>query len=103
EVDYVNPETGEDVLPTMGFTAMRLAAGTTVAPVLRSISSAFHVVSGSGSTTIDGEKITWGPKDTFTAPVFAAITHEASEDAYIVRIHDRPLQDKLGYYEERPR
>jgi len=27
EVDFVNPETGDDVLPTMGFTAMLLPAG----------------------------------------------------------------------------
>ncbi|QBF33876.1 cupin domain-containing protein [Thalassococcus sp. S3] len=101
ELDYVNPETGEDVLPTMGFTAMMLKAGQVVSPPLRSASAAFHVVKGSGVSRVNGEAITWGPKDTFTAPVFADISHEAGEEAFLVRIHDRPLQDKLGYYEER--
>ena len=50
---------------------------------------------------INGQKVEWGPKDTFTAPVFADIKHEAGSEAFLVRIHDRPLQDKLGYYEER--
>ncbi|SEP54903.1 cupin domain-containing protein [Thalassovita taeanensis] len=103
ELDYVNPETGTDVLPTMGFTAMMIGAGQSEAPPLRSSSAAFHVVKGRGVTMVNGERIEWGPKDTFTAPVFAEITHTATEDAFLVRIHDRPLQDKLGYYEERAR
>jgi len=103
ELDYVNPETGADVLPTMGFTAMLLPGGEVHAPPLRSSSAAFHVVKGQGRSTINGETIEWGPKDTFSAPVFAEITHEAAEEAFFVRIHDRPLQDRLGYYEERAR
>ena len=103
EVDYVNPETGRDVLPTMGFTAMFLPKGAKVAPPLRSSSGAFHVVKGAGKTTVNGKEMAWARKDTFTAPVFAAITHEATEDSFIIRMHDRPLQEKLGYYEERQR
>ena len=103
EVDYINPETGEDVLPAMGFTAMMLDAGGSDLPPLRSCSSAFHVVKGRGRSTIDGKVIEWGPKDTFTAPPFATIDHHANEESFLVRAHDRPLQDKLGYYEERAR
>lgn len=101
ELDYINPETGTDILPAMGFTAMMLPAGQTDSPPLRSASCAFHVVKGSGQTIVNGETITWGPKDTFTAPVFADLTHTADKDSFLVRIHDRPLQEKLGYYEER--
>lgn len=103
EVDFVNPETGADILPTMGFTAMMLAAGETVAPPLRSCSSAFHIVKGTGRSIVNGVEIPWTDKDTFTAPVFAKITHIADTEAFVIRVHDRPLQDKLGYYEERPR
>jgi gentisate 1,2-dioxygenase len=103
ELDFVNPESGEDVLPTLGFTAMMLQAGQKDMPPLRSASCAFHVVRGKGQTIVNGEVITWGPKDTFTAPVFAELTHKADEESFLIRIHDRPLQVKLGYYEERPR
>lgn len=103
EIDYVNPETGQDILPALGFTAMMLTAGQGHEPPLRSCSSAFHVVRGSGRTVVNGQVIDWGPKDTFTAPVFAEITHRANEESFLVRAHDRPLQDKLGYYEERPK
>ena len=103
ELDYINPETGAFALPTMGFTAMRLRGGRAHCPPRRSDSSAFHVVAGEGRTTVNGQEIAWGPKDTFTAPPFAEIDHLAGGDAYLIRIHDRPLQDKLDYYEERPR
>lgn len=103
EVDFVNPESGEDVLPTMGFTAMMLAQGETVSPPLRSCSSVFHVVSGSGQTKINGETINWKAKDTFSAPVFAEIDHSSTDESFLIRIHDKPLQDRLGYSEERTR
>ena len=105
ELDYVNPETGASCLPTMGFTAMMLRAGDSNRPPLRSSSAVFHVVSGRGTSVINGQKQTWGPKDTFSAPVFAEMEHVASGDApaFLVRIHDTPLQEKIGYYEERAR
>lgn len=103
ELDYINPETGADVLPTMGFTAMMIEAGGKEAPPLRSCSSAFHVIEGKGHSIVNGERIDWAAKDTFTAPVFAEITHHADDESFLVRIHDRPLQEKLDYYEERAR
>jgi len=103
ELDYINPETGDDILPALGFTAMMLPAGTTSSPARRSCSQAFHVVKGRGRTTIDGQVFDWGPKDTFTAPVFAAIDHQAEDESFLIRVHDRPLQEKLRYYEERAR
>jgi gentisate 1,2-dioxygenase len=105
ELDYVNPETGEACLPTMGFTAMMLEAGRTERPPLRSASAVFHVVAGEGQSMVDGARHAWGPKDTFSAPPFAAIEHAARGNgpAFLVRIHDQPLQERLGYYEERTR
>lgn len=101
EMDYVNPETGEDILPTMGFTAMMIAAGAKLDPPRRSSSAAFHVIKGKGRSRIGDQTIEWTDKCTFTAPVFSTISHEADDEAFLVRIHDRPLQEKLGYYEER--
>ena len=105
ELDYINPETGQSCLPTMGFTAMLLRPGETSRPPLRSASSVFHVVSGRGQSIVNGVTHIWGPKDTFSAPVFAATEHKATGDdpAFLIRIHDTPLQEKLGFYEERAR
>lgn len=103
ELDFVNPETGEDVLPTMGFTAMMLNAGEVVSPPKRSTSCVFHVVRGAGETRVNGEPIRWKSKDTFSAPVFAELDHKAEDESFLIRVHDKPLQDRLGYYEERQR
>ena len=105
EFDYINPETGQSCLPTMGFTAMMLRPGETSRPTLRSASAVFHVIEGRGQSIVNGVAHTWGPKDTFSAPVFAAIEHRSTGDgpAFLVRIHDTPLQEKLGFYEERAR
>jgi gentisate 1,2-dioxygenase len=105
ELDYINPETGGNCLKTVGFTAMMLSAGQTHRPPLRSCSSVFHVISGGGTSVINGQKYSWGPKDTLSAPVFANIEHQAEgeEPAFILRVHDAPLQEKLGFYEERVR
>jgi gentisate 1,2-dioxygenase len=103
ELTYVDPETGAPCLPTLGFTAAMLVPGERVRPPLRSASAVFHVVEGRGRSTIDGRAISWQAKDTFSAPVFAAVEHEAEGNAaaFLVRIDDAPLQAKLGFYEER--
>jgi gentisate 1,2-dioxygenase len=105
ELDYVNPENGESCLKTMGFTAMMLRPDQTHRPPGRSCSSVFHVIGGRGTSTINGQKYQWGLKDTFSAPVFAEIEHHAADDepAFLIRIHDAPIQERLGYYEERAR
>lgn len=104
EMHYVNPTSGMPVLPTMGFTAMMLRPGEHAKPPIRSASAVFHVVKGSGTSTVNGERFVWKQGDTFSSPVFARIQHQAQGDApaFLVRIHDAPLQHKLGYYEERP-
>jgi gentisate 1,2-dioxygenase len=102
ELDYVNPETGESCLPTLGFTAMRLRPGESQAAPLRSSSAAFHIVRGRGTSRVDGLEFAWGAGDTFSAPPFARIEHRAEGvHADLIRVHDRPLQERLRFYEER--
>lgn len=102
ELDYVNPETGASCLPTLGFTAMHLRPGETQLAPLRSSSAAFHVVHGQGRSWVDGHEFVWGTSDTFSAPPFARIEHRAEGvPAALIQIHDRPLQERLGFYEER--
>ena len=103
ELDYVNPETGESCLKVLGFTAMMLKPGRAMMPPIRSSSAVFHVISGGGRSTINGEAVEWKGKDTFSAPCFATIDHEVEETSFLIRIHDVPLQEKLGFYEERER
>ena len=105
EMHYVSPTSGGPALPTMGFTAMLLRAGETQKQPIRSASGVYHVVKGFGASVVNGQHFQWKQGDTFSAPVFARIEHKAEGDApaFLIRIHDAPLQHKLGYYEERTR
>lgn len=103
-LDYINPETGADPFPTIGFTAIMVPRGQAVAPLLRSSSAVFHVVKGTGLTVVDGRSFRWDAKDSFSATGFAQIEHRATDgDAFLIEVHDRPLQQRLGFYEDRPR
>lgn len=105
ELDYVNPETGQAVLPAIGFSALMIPAGKSVRMPQRSTSEVYHIVEGQGSAVINGERSVWSSKDTFSVPIFSDVSLAAGADgdAFLIRIHDRPLQEKLGYYEERQR
>jgi gentisate 1,2-dioxygenase len=84
---------------------MMLRPGETLRPPMRSASGLYHVIGGNGVSTVNGTVHQWAAKDTFSAPVFAEIEHHnaSSEPAFLIRVHDTPLQEKLGYYEERAR
>ncbi|AKC69141.1 cupin domain-containing protein [Pandoraea oxalativorans] len=104
ELSYVNPETGESCLPILGFTAIMLPAGQDLTPARRSPGAVFHVVEGSGESSVDGKTFAWSAGDTFTASTFAQLSHRADTakgPAFLLRIDDAPLHKKLGFFQER--
>ena len=101
EIEFINPETGQGVLATLGFCALMIRSGEGCEPARCSPPAAFHVVGGRGRSTINGETIRWDAKDTFCVPAFSSIIHEAIEDSYLIRIDESPLHKKLGIFEER--
>ncbi|RAU21441.1 cupin [Paramagnetospirillum kuznetsovii] len=100
---YVNPETGQECLPILGFSAIMLRPGETVRPTRRSASAVIHAVSGSGQTEIDGVTLTWDESDTMAVPTHAKVTitnASAKAPAFLFMVDDAPMQRKLGYYED---
>jgi gentisate 1,2-dioxygenase len=100
---YVNPETGAECLPTLGFSAIMLRPGETATMTRRSASSVFHIIEGGGEARIDGTSLVWSESDTFVAPTHATIslTNGSSKmPAFLFLVDDAPLQRKLGFYEE---
>ena len=100
---YANPETGDDCLRTLRFSVRMLRNGESIAIHQHSSSAVFHAVEGDGETKIDDKTINWAEKDVFSAPTFSKISHEnkGDEPAFLFQIDDTPMQEKLGYYEER--
>lgn len=102
---YVNPETGTECLPTLGFSAIMLRPGETARLARRSASEVFHVIEGSGEALVDGATLPWSESDTFVAPTHANVTfanRSAKSPAFLFCVDDAPLQRKLGFYEEFP-
>jgi gentisate 1,2-dioxygenase len=100
---YVNPETGAECLPTMGFSALMLRPGETLTMTRRSASAVVHVIDGTGEGIIDGATIDWTEADTFAVPTHAEVAlrnASNSAPASLCLIEDAPLQRRLGIYEE---
>ena len=101
---YVNPETGGECLPILGFSAQMLRPGEEVEPARRSSSGIMHVIEGSGQSIIDDKTIEWSEGDTIAIPTYARIRHRAAsgKPAFVFHVDDAPLHRKIGIFEEMP-
>lgn len=102
QLAYVNPESGRECLPTLGFSAIMLRPGEVLRPKRRSASSVVHVVAGEGRCVVDEVAVSWQEADTFAVPTHAVVEleNESSRDpAYLFVVDDAPIQRKLGFYE----
>lgn len=99
---YVNPQTGRECLPTLGFSAIMLRPGEEIAMRKRSASAVIHGVEGGGSAVVDGVSLTFGEADTLAIPTHAQVTlrnASGQSNACLFMVDDAPLHRKLGIYE----
>ena len=84
----------------LGGSAERLNAGCSAPAVRETASSVYHIISGSGYTEIEGQKIQWKQNDTFCIPAWHRYQHFADEGetVYLYRFDDRPMLKALGFY-----
>ena len=103
QLAYVNPETGRECMPVLGFSALMLRPGEELRPRRRSACHGYLVVAGRGETEIDHTTLVWEENDVFVAPTHAAVRHRNAstrERAFLIQVDDAPLQRKLGFYQE---
>jgi gentisate 1,2-dioxygenase len=85
----------------LGGSALRISPGKTSPPIRETASSVFHVISGTGSSTIGDQHFTWKQGDTFCVPSWYKYSHAADagpEPVYLYRFHDKPMLISLGFY-----
>jgi gentisate 1,2-dioxygenase len=102
QLAYVNPETGLECLPVLGFSAIMLRPGETALPPRRSSSAVLHVVEGEVEADIDGVALSAGESDTMAVPTHARLkiaNRSARDPAFLFQVDDAPMQRKLGFYE----
>ena len=102
-VAYVNPETGRECLPTLGFSALLLRPGEEIALPRRSASAVLHGVEGAGTAYIDEVTHRFGEADTMAVPTHAdvrIVNASSKRTLMLFMVDDAPLQRSLGFYEE---
>jgi gentisate 1,2-dioxygenase len=97
-VEYLNPATGGPAIRTFSSEMTRLYPGARTPTTRTTGSSVWVVFSGSGRTVINETVYEWGPGDTFVVPSWAAVDHEANEEADLFVISDRPVLEAFRLF-----
>ncbi|MCG8490343.1 MAG: cupin domain-containing protein [Sneathiellales bacterium] len=103
QLAYINPETGQECMPVLGFSAIMLRPGESLTLPHRSASAVLNIVEGKGQARIDGSELDWEDNDTLAIPTHAKaqiVNLSSSKPAFLFQIDDAPMQRKLGFYEE---
>jgi gentisate 1,2-dioxygenase len=97
-VEYQDPTTNQPVLPTISAYMQKLRAGVETRAHRHTSSAVYHVVRGSGRTTIGDTLLEWGPGDTFALPTWAVHKHvnPTDQDAMLFSFSDAPALASLG-------
>ena len=104
QVGYVNPQTGNDAENILGFYALMLRPGQTLALPVRSPAMVFHQIGGSARVRVEEQSFTLAEADTCCAPGYTAVTlanTSATAPAFLFIADETPLHKKLGVFENR--
>ena len=102
-LDYIHPQTGGALLPTMSCRIQMLRPGKRLKAHRHTGSAVYYVSEGVGETIINGVRFAWGKGDIITLPSWALHEHANTsphEDAILFSIQDRPVLEALGLYRE---
>ena len=101
-IAYVNPETGAEGLPVLGFSAIMLRPGEAAKPQRRSASAVLHVVEGEVEAEVNGMTLRADESDTMAVPTHAKLriaNRSTQKPAFLFQVDDAPMQRKLGFFE----
>jgi len=89
-------ELGSPAMPTTAIHIQRFAKGVRTATQRTTANQIYAVLKGAGQTIVDGQVMHWTRGDVIAVPAWRDYQHEASEQAYLVRISDEPVFASLG-------
>ncbi len=104
QLTYVNPQTGGHAQNILGFYAMMLRPGQTLALPARSPAMVFHLIEGGATVQVEEQCFTLQEADTCCAPGYTPVTlanTSAFAPAFLFLADETPLHQKLGVYETR--
>jgi gentisate 1,2-dioxygenase len=97
---YVNPLTGGAPLPTIGTFMQLLPARFSGKRYRGTDGTVFSVVEGSGVAVVDGQEMSFEPKDVFVVPAWKTLRLHALTECVLFSYSDRPVQEALGLHRE---
>lgn len=101
--EFVNPETGSSVLPTIGCGVQVLPPGFEGRIQRHTSSSVAFVIQGDGWTMLNDVKFEWGKHDSFALPNWAwyrLVNASRREPAVLFTMNDSPILRAFGYYRQ---
>jgi gentisate 1,2-dioxygenase len=101
-MEYRDPGSGAPVLPTIGCYLQMLRPGVETKTHRHTSTAVYHVVCGSGSTTVGDDRHDWSAGDFFVVPpsVPHSHRHRGTKPAILFSMQDVPLLKALGLYYE---
>lgn len=104
QIQYVNPENGQDPENILGFYALMLRPGKKLRLPARSPAQVFHVIEGMAEASIEDRMFSLAPSDTCVSPGYTPVilsNGSQSQPSFIFIADESPLHRKLGIYEVR--
>jgi gentisate 1,2-dioxygenase len=98
---YVNPLTGESVMPTLSATIQLLPAGFETAPYQSTESAVFVALEGKGRIEFESQSFEWTGNDIFVVPSWVPHRLIAESESILFSFSDRVAQEKLGIWREK--
>lgn len=102
-LEYCNPANGGAALTTLAMTLQRLRPGFAGRARRHVGSKLYWVVSGCGTTVVDGQAFDWSAGDFLAIRPWAWHAHRNASpdtDAVLFQVNDTPVMKALGYYRE---
>lgn len=99
-LEYQNPSNGGPAMYSMSMKTQLLRPGFVGAWHRELGSKVYHVIEGSGTTTVGDQEFNWGPGDLFSIPSWVVHKHENQSDApaRLFRVDDSPVLRAMGLY-----
>jgi gentisate 1,2-dioxygenase len=91
---------GDPALETMALSMIGLKTGQATPPRKVMANSVFGVAKGSGTTEVDGAKLSWNRGDVIVVPAWREHVHRSDNGAVLFRVTDEPVMKKLGFLRE---
>ena len=104
QIQYVNPENGQDPESILAFYALMLRPGQSLRLPARSPAQVFHVIEGAAEARIADRIFSMALSDTCVSPGYTSVTlsnGSQSQPCFIFIADESPLHRKLGVYEVR--